>query len=261
MLIPDGETKILPCDHIFVTGKRKEMFKFHHHIKKQRIKNFMLIGAGKITYYLLKHFQKTDINIKVLEIDRQRAEFFSQSFSDLNIILGDGTAKDVLLEESADRYDAVASLTGVDEENIVSAMFIHKLGVPKTIAKVNRTSLLELIHTEDISSIVTPKAIAVDHILHFIRGRENAQDINIEALHHLANGQIEALQFVITEKNPILNRSLASINFEKDVLVAAIVRQGQVILPSGEETLQLNDQVLIFTRKSKVTTFKSLIKE
>ena len=100
----------------------------------------MIIGAGKIAYYLLNILQdvRRKIDLKVLEVNRERAEFFSQEFPDLYVVHGDGTAKDILLEESANNFDAVATLTGVDEENIITSMFLNSVGVKKNITKVNR---------------------------------------------------------------------------------------------------------------------------
>ena len=100
-----------------------------------------------------------------------RAQTFSQVFPEVSVILGDGTAKDLLLEESAASYDAVATLTGVDEENIITSMFLESLGIHKNITKVNRTSLLEIIDPRETTTIVTPKSIAVDTVMHFVRGR------------------------------------------------------------------------------------------
>ena len=93
----------------------------------------MIIGAGKIAYYLLNILQdvRRKIDLKVLEVNRERAEFFSQEFPDLYVVHGDGTAKDILLEESANNFDAVATLTGVDEENIITSMFLDSVGVKK----------------------------------------------------------------------------------------------------------------------------------
>ncbi|MHC3837343.1 NAD-binding protein, partial [Streptococcus thermophilus] len=119
----------------------------------------------------------------------------------VSVILGDGTAKDLLLEESAASYDAVATLTGVDEENIITSMFLESLGVHKNITKVNRTSLLEIVDTRETTTIVTPKSIAVDTVMHFVRGHYNAKDSSLDALHHVANGRIETLQFQIKENN------------------------------------------------------------
>ena len=117
------------------------------------LKSLLLIGAGKISYYLLNILSnnKRKIDLKVIEIDQKRAEWFSQEFPDLYVIQGDGTSKDILMEERAGNFDAVATLTGVDEENIISSMFLNSIGVQKNITKVNRTSLLEIIDRQDFS--------------------------------------------------------------------------------------------------------------
>ena len=148
-----------------------EIVDFHNSIRPQVVKSLLLIGAGKISYYLLNILEnsKRKIDLKVIEIDQKRAEWFSQEFPDLYVIQGDGTSKDILMEERAGNFDAVATLTGVDEENIIASMFLNSVGVQKNITKVNRTSLLEIIDRQDFSSIVTPKGIAVDTIMHFIR--------------------------------------------------------------------------------------------
>ena len=142
-----------------------------------------------------------------------------------------------------ENFDAVATLTGVDEENIITSMFLETLGVPKTITKVNRTSLLEIIDTSRFSSIVTPKNIAVDTMMHFIRGRVNAQDSNLDAMHHIANGRIESLQFEIRESNKMAGKSLSSLKFKDDILIAAIIRKGKTIYPTGEDILQVGEKM------------------
>ena len=164
-----------------------------------------------------------------------RAQTFSQVFPEVSVILGDGTAKDLLLEESAASYDAVATLTGVDEENIITSMFLESLGIHKNITKVNRTSLLEIIDTRETTTIVTPKSIAVDTVMHFVRGRYNAKDSSLDALHHVANGRIETLQFQIkgkTTKSP--GRNFLSLNLLMVSFIAAIIRNGKSIFPKGK---------------------------
>ena len=190
LMIPSGDMTIQDKDRIFVTGNRVDMMLFHNYFKSRAIKSLLIIGAGRIAYYLLGILKDSRIDTKVIEINPERAQFFSEKFPNLYIVQGDGTAKDILLEESAPHYDAVATLTGVDEENIITSMFLDRVGVQKNITKVNRTSLLEIIHAPDFSSIITPKIIAVDTIMHFIRGRVNAQYSDLQAMHHLANGQI-----------------------------------------------------------------------
>lgn len=259
LIIPDGDAVLKAGDKIFVTGNRVEMILFHNFVKTKIIKNLMIIGAGRIAYYLLNILKHTRINLKVIENNQERAELFSQEFPDVHVVQGDGTAKSVLLEESVENFDAVATLTGVDEENIITSMFLETLGVQKNITKVNRTSLLEIIDTSQFSSIVIPKSIAVDTMMHFIRGRVNAQDSNLDAMHHIANGRIESLQFEIRESNKMAGKSLSSLKFRDNILIAAIIRKGKTIYPTGEDVLQVGDKIVVVTFLKNITRIYDLL--
>jgi len=259
LIIPDGDAVLKTGDKIFVTGNRVEMILFHNFVKTKIIKNLMIIGAGRIAYYLLNILKHTRINLKVIENNQERAELFSQEFPDVHVVQGDGTAKSVLLEESVENFDAVATLTGVDEENIITSMFLETLGVQKNITKVNRTSLLEIIDTSQFSSIVTPKSIAVDTMMHLIRGRVNAQDSNLDAMHHIANGRIESLQFEIRESNKMAGKSLSSLKFRDNILIAAIIRKGKTIYPTGEDVLQVGDKIVVVTFLKNITRIYDLL--
>lgn len=260
VIIPDGDASIEAGDIIFVTGTRLEMILFHNYVKSKTVKSLMLIGAGKIAYYLLNTLKNTKINVKVIENNQKRAEFFSQEFPKRHIVVGDGTAKDILLEEGAQNYDAVATLTGVDEENIVASMFLEKIGVQKNITKVNRTSLLEIIDSKEFSSIVTPKSIAVDSIMHFVRGRVNAQHSNLEAMHHVANGRVETLQFLIRDQNKMAGKKVHDIKLKPNVLIAAIIRNGKTIFPTGEDTFEVGDKIIVISLNQNITHIYDLLK-
>lgn len=259
LMIPSGDITIQDRDRIFVTGNRVDMMLFHNYFKSRAVKSLLIVGAGKIAYYLLGILKDSRIDTKVIEINPERARFFSEKFPNLYIVQGDGTAKDILLEESAPHYDAVATLTGVDEENIITSMFLDRVGVHKNITKVNRTSLLEIIHAPDFSSIITPKSIAVDTIMHFIRGRVNAQYSDLQAMHHLANGQIETLQFQIKEANKMTAKPLSHLKLKEGVLIAAIIRKGKTIFPTGEDMLEVGDKLLVTTLLPNITKIYDLI--
>ncbi|MEZ7556713.1 Trk system potassium transporter TrkA [Streptococcus sp. 27098_8_134] len=257
--IPDGDFTLEAGDKIYVTGNRLDIVQFHNMVRPRVVKSLMIIGAGKIAYYLLNILKNSKIELKIIESNRERANFFSQEFPDLYVVHGDGTAKDILLEERANNFDAIATLTGVDEENIITSMFLNNLGVQKNITKINRTSLLEIIDNQDFASIVTPKGIAVDTIMHFIRGRYNAQFSNLEALHHVANGQIETLQFQIKEENKMTGIPLSQLHLKKDVLIAAIIRQGKAIFPTGDDDLQVGDKIIVTTLLQNITQIYDLL--
>ncbi len=259
LIIPNGDASIQAGDKIFVTGSRVEMILFHSFVKSKVVKNMMVIGAGRIAYYLLNILRNTNIKVKLIEVDEKNAEYFSQEFPDVHVVHGDGTAKNVLLEESVASFDAVTTLTGVDEENIITSMYLESLGIVKNITKVNRTSLLEIIDTKQFSSIVIPKRIAVDHMMHFIRGRFNAKDSNLEAMHHIANDRIETLQFEIKENSKIAGKSLASLKFKRDILIVAIIRNGKTIYPSGDDVISVGDKLVVVTLLKNITRVSDLL--
>ncbi|WP_368537321.1 Trk system potassium transporter TrkA [Streptococcus pneumoniae] len=259
IIIPSGDMTVQDKDRIFVTGNRVDMILFHNYFKSRAVKSLLIVGAGRIAYYLLGILKDSRIDTKVIEINPEIASFFSEKFPNLYIVQGDGTAKDILLEESAQHYDAVATLTGVDEENLITSMFLDRVGVQKNITKVNRTSLLEIINAPDFSSIITPKSIAVDTIMHFIRGRVNAQYSDLQAMHHLANGQIETLQFHIKEANKMTAKPLSQLKLKKGVLIAAIIRKGKTIFPTGEDMLEVGDKLLVTTLLPNITKIYDLI--
>ena len=259
LMIPSGNMILEDKDRIFVTGDRIDMMLFHNYIKSRVVKSLLIVGAGKIAYYLLGILKDSRIDTKVIELNPSRAAFFSEKFPKLYIVQGDGTTKDTLLEESAQHYDAVATLTGVDEENIITSMFLDSIGVQKNITKVNRTSLLEIINTPDFSSIITPKTIAVDTIMHFIHGRANAQYSDLQAIHHLANGQVETIQLLIKEENKMTGKPLSNLKFKKDILIAAIIRNGKTIFPTGEDTLEVGDKLVVITLLSNITKIYDLL--
>ena len=139
-------------------------------------------------------------------------------------------------------------------------MFLETLGVQKNITKVNRTSILEIINPEQFSSIITPKSIAVDSMMHFIRGRVNAQDSNLDAMHHVANGRIETLQFEIRQTNKMAGKTLSELHFKNNVLIAAIIRNGKTIFPTGDDILEVGDKIVVITLLTNITHIYDLLK-
>ena len=125
------------------------MMLFHNYFKSRAVKSLLIVGAGRIAYYLLGILKDSRIDTKVIEINPEIASFFSEKFPNLYIVQGDGTAKDILLEESAQNYDAVATLTGVDEENLITSMFLDSVGVqkisPRSIVPISSRLSMRLI--------------------------------------------------------------------------------------------------------------------
>ena len=264
VFVPRGNYIFNVGDKVHITAANKNLKKFYKLLGnkdnlEKKITSSLVIGGGKIAHYLVEFLQIANFYIKVIEIDKNKAISLSESFPDIDVIWADGSDRDTLIEEGIQAFDSCISLTGFDEENIITSMFLDRVGVHKNITKVNRTSLLEIIHAPDFSSIITPKSIAVDTIMHFIRGRVNAQYSDLQAMHHLANGQIETLQFQIKEANKMTAKPLSQLKLKKGVLIAAIIRKGKTIFPTGEDTLKVGDQLLVTTLLPNITKIYDLI--
>ena len=260
--IPHGYDVLKSGDKIYVIGEKEDVDIFYRYEQKGAydIKNILVIGAGNISKYLVGLLIERGLKVTVVEIDRKKAEDISEMHEEAVVINADGTSPEVLEELRLNHFDALLALTGIDEENIITSMFLESLGIHKNITKVNRTSLLEIIDTRETTTIVTPKSIAVDTVMHFVRGRYNAKDSSLDALHHVANGRIETLQFQIKENNKIAGKKLSELEFANGVLIAAIIRNGKSIFPTGEDRLAIGDKIVIVTLLQNVTHIYDLLK-
>lgn len=251
VIIPSGQNHIRQGDRIFLTGQLSDMVIFfkEHGDRGKRIRSTLIVGGGRTTYYVLKALVETHSNIQatVIELDRQKAEWLSQEFPQATIIQADGSDHAILDEYGIEDYDAFMSLTGVDEENLVMSVYARHKGVKKVITKMSRVEIMKILTTTPIRTIVTPKQIVANQIIQFVRGRANIQGSNVEALYRLAENRVEVLQFRISRQSQVCNIPLAELALKDNVLIAYIFRQGQLIFPGGNDSLQAHDRVLVVT--------------
>lgn len=251
--IPSGDYIVKENDHLFVTGPFNEirrMFKDNGQVD-HKIRSMLIIGGGLVGEYVLKLLAKRNIAIKVIEIDEQRAQKLSIDYPDVEVINADGTSLSVLEEQSISNYDALLSLTGIDEENIIINMIAESKGVKKRLTKINRTELLKIVDPIGLQSIITPKRITADNIVQYVRALSNSQGSNVEALYKLSDDAVEALQFRVKEGSKACEKTLADTQFIDDVLIAYIYRDGQVLFPKGNDKIQSNDRIVVITTGGK----------
>uniref|UniRef100_UPI00359F2F15 Trk system potassium transporter TrkA n=3 Tax=Carnobacteriaceae TaxID=186828 RepID=UPI00359F2F15 len=124
-IIPSGQNTIRIGDHIYVLGNKATIRKFYKKTsrKTKNVQSVLIIGGGRLTYYLLDVLKDYHMAIKVIEQHREIAEDLSASYPNVEIILGDGTDQDILIQEGIENYNAFVSLTGVDEENIIASLY------------------------------------------------------------------------------------------------------------------------------------------
>ncbi|MBR6580812.1 MAG: Trk system potassium transporter TrkA [Ruminococcus sp.] len=251
VIIPNGNFVLHSGDKIHVTASHSNMVKFFKSIssayREKRVKSAVLIGGGRVGYHLAQHLREMGIKVKIIEIDEKRCLELSERLDKVSIICGDGTNQDILREERVYDADAVVTLTGIDEENILMSLLAKNNGVNKVVTKVNRMNLMQLSETLNLDSVISPKSIMVDQILQYVRAKQNSTGNNITTLYRLVNDRLEAMEFVVREEKEYLGVPLKKLKLRSGILIASIVRGNELITPKGDDCILLNDSVVVVT--------------
>ena len=200
VLIPDGDYILKAGDKLHIAASHQNMEQFFKKIalRKEKIKNAMICGGGRVAYYLASQLCNLGMNVKIIERNRERCEELCELLPKATIINGDATEHDLLIEEGIEKTDAFIALTGMDEENIIMSLFASKQSVSKVIVKINEDRRAMMIDELGLDSIVSAKTATADAILGYVRARRNSQcSANVETMYQLLDGRVEALEFII----------------------------------------------------------------
>jgi len=251
LIIPKGDFVLQSGDKIHMTASHSEMVKFFKSIsetyREKRVKSVVLIGGGRIAYHLAIQLIEMGVKVKIIEINEERCQNLSDKLNKVDISCADGTDHDILEEERVYDADAVVTLTGIDEENILLSLLAQTNGVKKVVTKVNRVSLLQFSGNFGLDSIISPKSITVNQILQYVRAKQNSNGSGVVTLYRLVNEKLEALEFIIRQPAPYVNVPLKDLKLRSDVLIASIVRGNDLIIPRGDDCIKLNDSVIVVT--------------
>lgn len=250
--IPSGSFVIHSGDIITFVGTLRQGRNFLRKIgfQTRQVRNTLIVGGGRAAYYLADQLIKSGINVKIIETDRARCEQLSILLPDAVIINGDGTNRDLLKEEGIEETDSFVPLTGIDEENIILTLHAKQVSKAeaKVITKINRINFTDVVTQLDLGSVIYPKYIASEAIIAYVRARQTAsEESNIETIYHLFDGRAEAIEFHISENSSVTNVPLKELRLEKNLLIAFIARKGAILIPTGLDTLQPGDDVMVVT--------------
>jgi trk system potassium uptake protein TrkA len=144
--------------------------------------------------------------------------------------------------------DAVVTVTNHDEVNVMVSMFASRQNVPKNITKIKNVNLAKLVDNISTDTIINPISTSIDIITHYIRAKKHTNSGEMKALYKLVDGKIEATEFIADSKTRNLGKPLSEIDFKKDILIASIGRKGKLIIPTGSETIQDGDKIIIVSK-------------
>ncbi|MDO4515102.1 MAG: NAD-binding protein, partial [Lachnospiraceae bacterium] len=247
--IPSGSFTLQTGDTISFVATRPVARRFLEKIgfKTKHVNNTMIIGGGKAAYYLAAQLLNMGIDVKIIESNRERCEQLSVLLPKAVIINGDGTDEELLTEEGLPYAESFVPLTGIDEENILLTLHAKAVSNAKVITKINRIAFKDAIAKLDLGSVVYPRFITAEAIIAYVRAKSNSRGSNIETLFHVFDARAEAIEFRVNDASSVTGIPLMNLKLKKDLIISFINRGGNILIPSGQDTIEVGDTVMVVT--------------
>ncbi len=250
VFIPDGAFVPKENDKLYVIGRPSSLDQFFRLLGRYcpKVKDVFIVGGGKISLYLTTILEKMKMRTKIVELSPERCRQISEQLNHTMVICGDGTDQELLNEERLASSDAFVALTDRDEDNLILSLYAMQLGIPKVITKSNRQNYAGIARAVGLDSIISPKSITVSQILQLVRGMENSEGSVMTTLYRIADGLAEAMEFSVGSHTKHLGVALKDLTLKKGILLAVIMRNGEIIIPEGNSSIQEGDSVIVIAR-------------
>ena len=245
---PKGNFILREGDRIFVTAPTNNLATLLKNlgIVTRRVRNVILCGGGRVSYYLASLLEKDGMNVQIIESNRERCAELATLLPDTTIIHGDGTDQDLLNSQGLSQCDALVTLTGVDELNMIVSLYGMKQNVPLVITKLSRMDNRSIVDSLSLGSVVCPKELCCNTIVRYVRAMQKQTGAAL-SLRTIADGQAEAIEFLVDKHTHNCGVPLKQLKLKSDVLVAMINRGAYTEIPSGDSYFRAGDSVVVVT--------------
>ena len=262
VFIPNGDFVLLGGDRISVASKADVAAKFFKRISVSigKSRDVILLGGGKISFYLAKNLIASGASVKIIEKNSDRCWELTNILPEAVVIQGDCMDQDLLLSEGVEHADGVAALMDYDEENILISLYIQSVSKAKIITKVNNTSFDSILHNLKIKTIIHPKNLTGEYIASYIRAMQNSLGSNVETLYKLNDDAVEALEFRVRSTSRVTGIPLQELNLKDNLQVISINRHGKIILPQGSDKIMCDDTVVVITKHKGLSDLDDILK-
>jgi len=240
-IIPRGDTVFHSGDHIvFMTepGGEEELLKLSGQ-NNGEIKNVMILGGGRVGKKVAEDLSSDSISVKLVEINKERAEELAEELAECLVIYGDGTNSELLDEEHLDQMDAFIAVTGDSETNIMSSLIAKAKGINKTIALVDNLDYYKLTQISGIDTLINKKLLAADAISKHVHKAE------VVAISQLDNMDAELLEFVVKENSKVCNKTIKDLDFPRCAIIAGVIREGKGYIVLGDFKVLSDDRIVV----------------
>jgi trk system potassium uptake protein TrkA len=245
---PNGNFVLQEGDRIFVTAPTENLTVLLKNlgIITKRARHVILCGGGRVSYYLASQLDKDGVAVQIIESDHNRCLELAELLPNVSIIHGDATDQNVLEAEGLLHSDALVSLTGIDELNMIISLYAGSRGVPQVITKLGHADNRNIIDNLSLGSIVCPKDLCCNQIIRYVRAMQNQTGAAV-SLHTIADGQAEAVEFMVDEHTLHCDTPLKDLKLKPNVLIASISHGSQTEIPNGNSTFRKGDSLVIVT--------------
>ena len=233
----------------------KTLIAFGHNEKISS--KILIIGGGNIGYNLAKNIEETfdSARIKIIEKNKERAEFIANELNNSIIINGDALDEDVLSEANLDEIETVLALTNDDEDNLMISVLVEKFSKnKKTIALTNKSNYSLLQSSLKIDDLIDPRMSTVSSILkHVHKG-------TIETAYSILNGEYEVIEAEIIETSELINKELKNANLPDEIRIGAILRGDDIIIPRSSFVFQKDDKVVFLAKNDQISVVENMFR-
>ncbi|MBQ7921541.1 MAG: Trk system potassium transporter TrkA [Clostridia bacterium] len=263
VLVPSGAYVIKPGDILNLTATHGDIHRFFREIGElsEPIRDVMLIGGSRIAYYLTKMLTDSGMRVKIIESDENRCLELARELPKAQIIHGDGSDHELLVEEGIRNMDACIPLTGMDESNMILSLYALSEGVQKVIPKINKKTLLGMAGGIQLNSGISPNQLMANVIISYARALGQSGNSAIRTLYKLIDGQVEAMEFVATDKAEVIGTPLCDLKLKKNLLIAGIVRGSHIIYPGANDVICPGDIVIVVTTNLYISSLDGILEE
>ena len=259
VIIPHGEDVIKDDDFLYVVGEKEPIqrlnSKVHERGKYTDLQKVMIMGGGKTGFYLAKMLSEFGAAVKIIEADRERCRYLSTHLDDVMVLRGHASDMNLLEEENIDSMDAVVTATGFDEDNLLLALTAKQRGVEDVIAKVSRSTYHDIISNLGIDMVLNPLDISTSTIVRLVQGNKKVLSSQ------LIQGQAELMEVIASPHMDFVGVPLRDLNLPRSVIIAAIHRGSDVIIPTGDTIILEGDRVIMLGLISDLSSTEKLLKD
>lgn len=250
---PKGDFVLRQGDRVFVTALSQNLTTLLNSlgILTRRVRSVTLCGGGRISFYLAKKLQRANISVGIVDINEARCRELCEQLPGVEIICGDASQQDLLEDEGLVKADALVTLTGLDELNMIISLYAAAQRVPKVITKLGHTGSRSVIDSLSLGSVVCPRELVCSNIVRYVRAMENQTGAAL-SVHTIADGQAEAMEFLVDGSTRFCDRPLKEIRLKPNVLLVSISHGAATEIPNGDSSFSQGDTVVVVTSGGEV---------